>query len=688
LTVLGGTFRLTVDAGLSSIGSGLGAGAGGQSYVGLLDIRDGNFTAAGQHGAAIGAGPARTGGASHVAEILIRDGWFSLRAVNAAGIGTGLAEVGNSTIGRLTIQSGTFGITVTVTSYNYQGGASWNTNLIGTAGIGTGWSWAQANAAGLASFSSIDTLVLLGGTYDISVLNGTGIGTGVALVGNEVATSSSSGIRNLTIAGGKFTIYCDRLAAVGAGFAVRPQGASEIGVLNLRGGEFSIRAPFAIGSTPMANVTQLSLGAPGGRVDIDANISHSSTFAGVRLHSDGGIVAPGTTARHFVEASGFATQSLGPLHLHGFFRGDSEVDTYQRFYTVHFRSVTFPTGTGPVHTFVVWQDGIAVRTVNFDAAAYQGLTISVPANNTDYEVRVDTIYHVFAVRDGVETSVLHVDYGDTDFGSVTVRARATLAPDQTPYASPRRTPTPSPAVLVVSGQRGVDELLIADGVIPVELSGNGTITGTGTVPSVYIASGAVIEAENIEIVTYLELGDRSELSATDTGVIRLNNEVALRFASETAVETLPKLNLGTIGDDYKITPADFVVDVSAISISQEDLETLKVPLVQGRTLTNCEAWGEKITFQGETGEKLATKCEDEPQAGRSLLAPSQGKMRTLFVVKKATNGPTEKPTNVGLIVGVVVAVVVVIAVAIVAVVLVKKKGGDGGGSDSISSAGA
>jgi hypothetical protein len=157
------------------------------------------------------------------------------------------------------------------------------------------------------------------------------------------------------------------------------------------------------------------------------------------------------------------------------------------------------------------------------------------------------------------------------------------------------------------------------------------------------------------------------------------------------MEALPQLDLGVIGntDSAQSLPETFVVDLSSIEVNAPSAR----PLVQARTLKNCEAWLPSILLEGAGRGKFATICvnEDEETEGRVLRnGQATFSLTTLYLVRlpdpTASATPKDDGLNIGLIVGVVVGVVVVVAVVIVVVILTKK--GGGGSSGSISSAGA
>jgi hypothetical protein len=318
---------------------------------------------------------------------------------------------------------------------------------------------------------------------------------------------------------------------------------------------------------------------------------------------------------------------------------------------------------------------------------------SVPKNWTDYEVIVDSVFFARHQEEGAWLTSFTVHSGDRWIEHALVQGPsptplASLAPGQTPRPSVTRSPSPTPFAVKVEGDVPISQLVSEDPQVGVQLTGNGALVGEGTVETLFIANASHIQAESIVIGTYLELFEDSELSATSNGTITLRENVALHFSPRAAVTSIPKLDLGLIGPLYDTLPAELVVDIGEVKIEDAVLDSLKLPLVRGRTLANCDKW--VVNFEGEEAAKLGTRCEDGEIVGEAkLLADDELlPLRTLYVVKKVNqDDPTKKPgPNVGLIVGIVIAVVAVIAIIIVVVVIVSKRKGGGGpsSSDSIS----
>jgi hypothetical protein len=350
----------------------------------------------------------------------------------------------------------------------------------------------------------------------------------------------------------------------------------------------------------------------------------------------------------------------------------------------------------PEHSIAIRyrETGETVQSFHFYSGRYQGFLASVPKNVTDYEVIVDSIFIARQQVEGAWTTTFTVHNGDeyillAEVVPVpTATPVASLAPGQTPRATLSRSPTASPLAVRVEGNVPIAELQTDQGRHGVELAGNGSIVGGGTVETLFIAEASRIQADSIVIATYLELFDNSELSATTNGTITLSDNVSLHFSSQASVVSLPKLDLGVIGPNYNTLPAELVVDIGETKIDDTVLETLKLPLVRGRTLANCDKW--VVNFEGQDASKLGTRCEDGDIVAEGRLLADEGlPLRTLYVVKKPEPGrPTDKPkSNVGLIVGVVIAAVVVVVGVVVAVVIVLKKKGGGGPSSSESISG-
>jgi hypothetical protein len=704
LRILGGTFDL-LTLGSPGIGSGVGgtnSALNASSEVNVIEIVDGNFTISSQYGAAIGSGPVlAAGGRSRVGEISIKDGTYRLTTLNAPGIGSGYV-VGKvqdkgfpliSSVGTLSIEDGDYVIRGNITNVDpfTQGVLNTRHDWLGAAGIGTGLVQVRGE-------STIETLDIRGGVFDIAAVGGASIGAGIALGENSPNNTFTpdASIATVNIAAGSFTLTGTE-AGLGAGFAVLPLGRANVNTIAITAGEFTLGGAYGIGSTPTGNVSTLVIGtSPTSRIGVSATISAQSVFGAVELKSQGGTLEAGTSGEYFVHESSYSVQSLAPLNLHAFFAGHSEANSFHDFWTLHAVEINFPAGLDYEHSISIrYHDtGEVVQQFIFNSARYRGWMASVPKNWTDYEVVVDTLFLARHQEDGAWTTVFQVHNGDRIIEAAEVVPAPSPTPvqslgvGQTPRATLSRSPSATPVALPIDGDLPIDALQTQEARHGVELAGNGSIVGTGAVEILYIANASHVQAQAVTISTYLELFADSELSATPTGTITLAPNVSLHFSSREAVTSLPKLDLGVLGDSYSTLPGELVVDIGEVPLDETVLETLKRPLVQGRTLTNCDKW--VVNFQGEDASKLATTCEGEEVApGAKLL--DEHPLMTLFVVKKSEGGKpptTPSDSKTGLIIGIVVAVVVVIAIAVVVVVVVlKKKGGDPGSDSSESLSG-
>jgi hypothetical protein len=130
-------------------------------------------------------------------------------------------------------------------------------------------------------------------------------------------------------------------------------------------------------------------------------------------------------------------------------------------------------------------------------------------------------------------------------------------------------------------------------------------------------------------------------------------------------QTLPQLNLGEIGTNYTLVPAEISVEVPA-----GGLGTAAHELIWGNTLENCEDWKGKVRFVG--AGHFEAICTTQSMGGGRLLA---GEVKAL-VIRGESSGTEETKTRiVPIVIGVVAGVVVVGVVIGVAVWLRKRKQG-------------
>jgi hypothetical protein len=211
---------------------------------------------------------------------------------------------------------------------------------------------------------------------------------------------------------------------------------------------------------------------------------------------------------------------------------------------------------------------------------------------------------------------------------------------------------------------------------PVEIGGSGVLQAstqelflnvvTIQPDSDFVARGLVVQSS-----LHLEAG--AKLEAAPFHKIDLGQDIELQFTCPNAAQ-LPSLDLGEIGDIYTVVPTVLQVDIGSTEISAD----LHAPLVQGKTMSNCEEWRAKV--QGLPSGFEAT-CETISRAAQSLLAG--GPVIGLFVVKSKPLDP-DGGLSGGAVAGIVISLLVVAGVAVGAAwwFFVRKKDDDDSGKAS------
>jgi hypothetical protein len=171
---------------------------------------------------------------------------------------------------------------------------------------------------------------------------------------------------------------------------------------------------------------------------------------------------------------------------------------------------------------------------------------------------------------------------------------------------------------------------------------------------VTIQPGADLVAKGLVVQNFLQLEVGAKLFAAPLDQIDLGADIEIRFSSPSATK-LPSLDLGDIGDAYAVVPALRNVEISSGDIPSD----LHQPIVQGKTLSNCESWKAKVKGLPDGAE---AQCETIAASAKSLLGG--GEVIGLFVVKsKSDDGGIPVEVIVGVAVAVAVAVLVVTAPA-------------------------
>jgi hypothetical protein len=213
---------------------------------------------------------------------------------------------------------------------------------------------------------------------------------------------------------------------------------------------------------------------------------------------------------------------------------------------------------------------------------------------------------------------------------------------------------------------------------PISIGGTGVLQARSDqelwLTIVQIEPESQLIAKDLTVQASLHLDSGSSLAAAPLDKITLIPDVELEFRCGN-LEELPHLDLGDIGDDYRVVPSVLQVVIGSSSTSED----LHKPLVQGRTLSNCPDWQAKV--RGLPSGYVA-QCETISSSSQSLLA--NGEVIGLFVVKEPDG---QGGLSGGVVAGIVIGVLVVVVAGAGAgwFFLVRKRddsGGGGGGADA------
>jgi hypothetical protein len=106
---------------------------------------------------------------------------------------------------------------------------------------------------------------------------------------------------------------------------------------------------------------------------------------------------------------------------------------------------------------------------------------------------------------------------------------------------------------------------------------------------VTIESGSSFIAKGLTVESSLRMEKNTSLAAAPLDKIHLIHGLVVEFASDD-VRQLPLLSLGDIGVNYDVLPGNIQLAVGAMAAEGD----VHVPLVQGKTLGNCDQWLEKV----------------------------------------------------------------------------------------------
>jgi hypothetical protein len=127
---------------------------------------------------------------------------------------------------------------------------------------------------------------------------------------------------------------------------------------------------------------------------------------------------------------------------------------------------------------------------------------------------------------------------------------------------------------------------------PVTITGRGRLVGSLNAPfnltDVTVVSGSEVAADGLTILRRLHLIGTAHLMGVSGDWVSLATGVDLVLTSNG--NEVPRVNLGGVGRAYATRPASIAVHINAAEISDSDVKAIRVPIVSGRTLSNCEYW--------------------------------------------------------------------------------------------------
>jgi hypothetical protein len=273
--------------------------------VDTVSIRGGTFLIVSGKGAGIGAGTTGLAGNSTVRNLAIQNGSCDITAERgAAGIGAGSVTVSpsNSSVGELRIEGGAFNISA----------------IGGGAAIGSGSAVSQYTGTYL---STVTTLAIFGGSFDLQSANGAAIGAGSGTnIGSSSGAGGVSSVVSMAITGGEIRVHAaGNSAGLGTGFA-SSNGNSTVNTLSVTGAAVTVHgAATGIGAGPATNnrrsiVGQIAIG--GGEFDLTGQAGSpgigarsatvtESNFAFAEASVGSIVIAGGAFAINAEEPSGF-----------------------------------------------------------------------------------------------------------------------------------------------------------------------------------------------------------------------------------------------------------------------------------------------------------------------------------------------------------------------------------------------
>jgi hypothetical protein len=265
-----------------------------------------------------------------------------LDGFDGSGIGSSYAQYGNSTVNSLTIENGIFNIIVASGS-----------------GIGSSHVW-HGN-------STVGSIIIRGGTFSIEVSQAAGIGAGAG-------SSGISYVGSLSLYGGTYNVTANSAAAIGAG--VGEQGNSSVGVLTVAAGRFNITGQTGLGGSRQGRVGLLTFkGSASDEVIINCRTTRLFCFSADSLGGETVPVNATTNSPMFIEAGWGAATDLRGLNFVGTYLRTTEKDSFGNAPLLHIGEIS---GYAPGLYYVTLIGGGTRKVIPYDTSVAKGIVASVP----------------------------------------------------------------------------------------------------------------------------------------------------------------------------------------------------------------------------------------------------------------------------------------------------------------------
>jgi hypothetical protein len=127
---------------------------------------------------------------------------------------------------------------------------------------------------------------------------------------------------------------------------------------------------------------------------------------------------------------------------------------------------------------------------------------------------------------------------------------------------------------------------------PVTISGRGRLVGSLNAPfnltDVTIVSGSEVAADGLTVLRKLHILGTAYLMGISGDWVSLGTGVDLILTANG--NEIPRVNLGGVGRAYATRPSRITMQINVEEISESDVKAIRVPIVTGQTLSNCEYW--------------------------------------------------------------------------------------------------